>query len=181
VGLKSDGTVVAVGDNAYGQCDVGGWTDIVRVAAGLYHTVGVESDGTLVAVGDNTYGQCDVGGWRGISQVAAGTYHSVGVKSDGTVVAAGDNAAGQCNVGDWTGISQVAAGAYHTVGLGSNGTVVAVGLETELSKWNLWVTGPEEVPPGNWPSSVEIIAVALVVLAILFLQRKRSARTARFV
>jgi len=25
VGLKSDGTVVAVGDNTYGQCDVSGW------------------------------------------------------------------------------------------------------------------------------------------------------------
>jgi len=26
VGLKSDGSVFAAGDNAYGQCDVGGWT-----------------------------------------------------------------------------------------------------------------------------------------------------------
>jgi hypothetical protein len=25
VGLKSDGTVVAVGHNYYGQCDVSGW------------------------------------------------------------------------------------------------------------------------------------------------------------
>ncbi|MCI7624231.1 MAG: RCC1 domain-containing protein [Clostridiales bacterium] len=28
IGLKSDGTVVAVGDNAYGQNDVSSWTDI---------------------------------------------------------------------------------------------------------------------------------------------------------
>jgi alpha-tubulin suppressor-like RCC1 family protein len=28
VGLKSDGTVTAVGDNAYGQCDVSGWCGI---------------------------------------------------------------------------------------------------------------------------------------------------------
>lgn len=28
VGLKSDGTVVAVVDNEYGQCDVGGWRGI---------------------------------------------------------------------------------------------------------------------------------------------------------
>ena len=28
IGLKSDGTVVAVGNNDYGQCDVSGWTDI---------------------------------------------------------------------------------------------------------------------------------------------------------
>ena len=34
VGLKSDGTVVAVGNNYLGQCDVGTWTDIVAVSAG---------------------------------------------------------------------------------------------------------------------------------------------------
>lgn len=28
VGLRSDGTVVAAGNNHYGQCDVGDWTDI---------------------------------------------------------------------------------------------------------------------------------------------------------
>ena len=29
VGLKSDGTVVAVGSNLYDQCDVADWTDIL--------------------------------------------------------------------------------------------------------------------------------------------------------
>jgi NADH:ubiquinone oxidoreductase subunit len=28
LGLKSDGTVVAVGDNEFGQCDVSGWRGI---------------------------------------------------------------------------------------------------------------------------------------------------------
>ncbi len=28
VGLKSDGTVLAVGDNKYGQCDISGWRGI---------------------------------------------------------------------------------------------------------------------------------------------------------
>jgi len=36
VGLKDDGTVVAVGWNELGQCNVGGWTDITQVAAGCY-------------------------------------------------------------------------------------------------------------------------------------------------
>lgn len=66
VGLKSDGTVVAVGDNKYGQCDVSEWTDIVAVAAGWSHTVGLKSDGTVVAVGDNDDGQYDVSGWKDI-------------------------------------------------------------------------------------------------------------------
>ena len=51
VGLKSDGTVVAVGDNLYGQCEVSDWTDIVAVTAGDTLTVGLKSDGTLVIAG----------------------------------------------------------------------------------------------------------------------------------
>jgi len=62
VGLKADGTVVAVGYKG-SQCDVEDWTDIVAVSAGAFHTVGLKADGILVAVGDNFYGQCDVGSW----------------------------------------------------------------------------------------------------------------------
>jgi alpha-tubulin suppressor-like RCC1 family protein len=127
VGLKTDGTVVAVGDNSYGQRDVDDWTGIVQVAAGWDFTVGLKSDATVVAVGSNSYGQCDVDNWTGIVQVDAGAYHTVGLKSDGTVVAVGRNFYGQCDVDNWTGITQVAAGYGHTVGLKSNGTVVAVG------------------------------------------------------
>ena len=55
VGLKFDGTVVAVGDNSRGQLNVGSWSGITQVAAAGYgnHTVGLKFDGTVVAVGDN--------------------------------------------------------------------------------------------------------------------------------
>jgi len=166
-----------VGDNAYRQCDVGSWTGIIQVAAGLYHTVGVKTDGTVVAVGDNAYRQCDVGSWTGIVKVAAGTYHTVGVKTDGTLVAVGDKASGQCNVGGWAGIIQVTAGTYHTVGLKSDGTVVTVGLETELAKWNLWVTDFESGLPADWQLIAGVIAVIVVGLVIFFVRRRRVAWT----
>lgn len=44
VGLTSDGTVMAVGNNRYGQCNVSGWRDIVATAAGCAHTRGLKSD-----------------------------------------------------------------------------------------------------------------------------------------
>jgi len=128
VKLESDGTVVAVGRNKYGQCDVGGWTDIVQVAAGYGHTVGVKSGGSVVAVGFKNFGQCDVGNWSDIVQVAPGSQQTVGLKSDHTVVAVGSNYNGQCNVGNWTDIIQVAAGDDHVVGVKADGTVVAVGF-----------------------------------------------------
>ncbi|MGB5926267.1 MAG: CFI-box-CTERM domain-containing protein, partial [Dehalococcoidia bacterium] len=121
------GTVVAVGSNTDGQCDIGGSTDITQVDAGGFHTVGLRNDGTVIAVGDNEYGQCDVGGWTDIIQVDAGEYHTVGFKDGSTVIAVGNNDFGQCDVGTWTDIAQVATGGYHTVGLESDGTVVAVG------------------------------------------------------
>ena len=152
VGLKSDGTVVAVGDHIYGQCNVGGWSAILQVAAGGYHTVGLKSDGTVVAAGWNNNGQCNVGGWTDITQVAAGYYHTVGLKSDGTVVAAGLNNHGQCDVGtrSWTGITQVAASSEHTVGLKADGTVVAVGNKAygqcDVGGW----TNIVQVAAGSW-------------------------------
>jgi len=127
VGVKNDGTVVAVGYNGDGQCDVGDWTNIDQVAAGEEYTVGLKSDNTVVAIGGNDDGQCEVSSWSAIDQVAAGAFHTVGLRSDGTAVAVGNNDNGQCNVGGWTNITQVAAGGLHTVGLQSDGTVVAVG------------------------------------------------------
>ena len=131
VGLRSDGSVVAGGSNAYAQCNVSSWTDIVAVAAGSYHTVGLHSDGTVVAAGQNSDGQCRVDNWTDIVAVAAGWAHTVGLRSNETVVAAGWNEYGQCGVDSWTDIVAVAAGANHTVGLRSDGTVVAAGRNDE--------------------------------------------------
>jgi alpha-tubulin suppressor-like RCC1 family protein len=142
VGLKTDGTVVAVGANSSGQCNVGGWTDITQVATTRYCTVGLKADGTVVAVGANSSGQCDVAGWTDIVQVATGWAHTVGLKTDNTVAAVGDNSSGQCDVGGWTDIVQVTAGGYHTVGLKADGTVVTAGPEIEFAIWNLVLAVP---------------------------------------
>ena len=127
VGLKKDGTVVATGDNLWGQCDVSYWTDIIAISAGYLHTVGLKKDGTVVAVGDKDYDQCDVSYWTDIVAISAGCHHTVGLKKDGTVVAVGHNSDGRCDVSDWSDIIAISAGDYHTVGLKKDGTVVAVG------------------------------------------------------
>jgi S-layer homology domain/Regulator of chromosome condensation (RCC1) repeat len=101
MGIKSDGTVVAVGNNVGGQLKVGSWRDIVQVTGGEVRTVGLKSDGRVVATGSNERGQLNLGSWSDIMQVTAGVAHTVGVKPDGTVVAVGLNEDGQCNVGDW--------------------------------------------------------------------------------
>ena len=86
MGLKSDGTVVAAGDNYNGESEVSEWTDIVAISAGFEHTVGLKADGTVVAVGSNMYGECAVTEWSDIVAICAGSGHTLGLKSDGTVV-----------------------------------------------------------------------------------------------
>ncbi len=150
VGIKKDGTVLAVGSNGKGQLNVSSWTGIKGVAAGYYHTVGLKEDGTVVAVGNNGYGQLDVSSWTGIKSIAAAYNHTVGLKEDGTVVTVGNNSTDKLNVSSWTGIKGIAAGYYHTVGLKEDGTVVAVGNngddQLNVSSW----TGIKAIAAGAY-------------------------------
>ena len=127
VALKADGTVMATGYNAYGECDVSDWKDVVDVSAGYNYTISLKANGTVVATGYNEYGQCDVLDWVDIVSVSAGHNHTIGLKADGTVVATGNNASRQCNVSNWKDIVAVSAGHNHTIGLKADGTVVATG------------------------------------------------------
>lgn len=59
--LKNDGTVVAWGDNWYGQIAVpAGLTGVIAIAAGSRHTVVLKNYGTVVAWGNNGSGQTTV-------------------------------------------------------------------------------------------------------------------------
>jgi alpha-tubulin suppressor-like RCC1 family protein/tetratricopeptide (TPR) repeat protein len=126
VGLKSDGTVVAVGRNWDGQCNVENWMDIVAIAVGFGYTVGLKSDGTVVAAGYNKDGQCNVENWTDIVAIAVGLDCTVGLKSDGTVVATD-----QSDVENWMDIVAIAVDPNNAVGLKSDGTVVAAGYNKD--------------------------------------------------
>ncbi len=140
VGLKTDGTVEAVGDNSCGESNITDWENIVAVAAGGQHTIALRSDGTVLATGNTDRGCCDVSNWTDIASIATSVWHTVGLRSDGTVIATGENEYGECNVTGWFDMAEVEVGVSHTVGLRSNGTVVAVGHndvgECDVSSWS---------------------------------------------
>lgn len=101
VGLRKDGTVIAIGDNQYGQCNVSGdeWNSIVAISAGDWHTLGLKEDGTVVSTlplnskDIPSTAACNVYGdeWSNIVAISAGTGTSLGLKKDGTVVSTGYN------------------------------------------------------------------------------------------
>jgi tetratricopeptide (TPR) repeat protein len=138
VGLKADGTVVAVGDsNGYNQCSVSDWQDIVAISAGNYHTVGLKADGTVLAVGNSPHGRCDVSGWQDIVAISAANFHTVGLKADGTVVEVRNNPYGSYDLSGWHDIVAISAGGSHTVGLKADGTVVATNSGRERGQCNV--------------------------------------------
>lgn len=145
VGLKADGTVVAVGLNDSGQCNVQDWQDIVAISSNGSRTMGLKSDGTVVAVGDNTSDQAvanshNIEHWESIVAISDGPWHTLGLKSDGTVVAVGGSGMdyGQFDIESWQNIIAISAGVFHSVGLKADGSVVAVGGNDGQSSVQGW-------------------------------------------
>lgn len=86
VGLRADGTVVAVGAGLDQQCNVAHWQNIVAVSAGSFHTLGLKADGTVVAAGDELLSTaCNVSYFSDVVAIAAGAEESYVLTKDGTV------------------------------------------------------------------------------------------------
>ena len=77
--LKSDGNIVAWGDNSQGQCEVpADLTNVVAVVGGGAHSLALRSDGVVVAWGADWDGQCVLPpGLPGIIGIAAGAQHTL--------------------------------------------------------------------------------------------------------
>ncbi len=118
--LKSDNTVLAWGQGAFGQLGTGNLdnspvpvavsgaknTNIVAVSAGGFHSLALKNDGSLISWGDNTHGQLgnnlqgsinstsvpvDVGVTFKFTSIATGANHSLALRDDGNVYSWGDN------------------------------------------------------------------------------------------
>jgi hypothetical protein len=122
LGLRTDGTLWAWGDNSSGQLGTGGGVQgnvPARVgtrtwqsaSGGATHTLAIDSNGKLWAWGDNGKGQLGTGTpqsqafpqqvgtavWKSVA--AAGSF-SIGIQADGTLWAWGDNSRGQLGIGN---------------------------------------------------------------------------------
>ena len=149
--LKSDGAVLAWGNNKSGQLGdgsapndhaspvpvsgLGVGSGVVKIVGGGTHSFAILSDGRVFAWGNNASGQLGdgsapndqpvpvaLGGLPRIVDVAAGRAHTVAVAADGSVRAWGDNNLGQ--LGDGTTTRRTTPVAVSALGAGSK--VVAV-------------------------------------------------------
>ena len=120
--LNSDGTVVAVGDNTYGQCAVKDWTDIVEIAAGRNFTLGLKSDGTVIACGSDKCGQCRSADLSNVISLEACDQSAVYLFSDGTVLVRGDRSFGLDRANSFTDVEQIKAGGSTVIVKKTDGT-----------------------------------------------------------
>ena len=140
--LKSDGKVVAWGDNTYGQTkDPQGMRNEVAIAGGYGHSLALLSNGTVVGWGWNAYGQTNsLTALSNAVAIAAGLYHNLALRNDRTVVAWGWNNNSQTNVPlGLTNVVAIAAGGQTSLALRSDGTVVV---------WGYNIYGQTDAPQG---------------------------------
>ncbi|HLP76979.1 MAG TPA: immunoglobulin domain-containing protein, partial [Candidatus Paceibacterota bacterium] len=106
-----------------------GISNVVAIAAGVYHSVALRTNGTVIAWGWNGNGQTNVPMLTNASAIAAGYGHSMALRSNGTVVVWGVSPYGNVSSvpASATNVTAIAAGWYHNLALRSNGTVVAWG------------------------------------------------------
>jgi VCBS repeat-containing protein len=156
VGLKSDGTSVAVGETTSGKCEVDAFINSAAIAAGGTHTAALKPDGSIVVVGEGTVGQRNTSAWGDYVAAVAGNFHTLGLLSNGTVVAVGDNSYLQCSgITAWTDMVAVAGGYGHSVGLKSDGTVRATGRNTS-----------EECETAAWTDVVAVEANGMATIGL---------------
>lgn len=127
VAIRENGSVTAVGDNKYGQCNVDDWKNVKKVATGEKHVVGLKKDGTVVATGDNSCGQCNTEDWKNIIDVAANENYTVALRDDGTIVYSGTE---KKEIDNWNNIKSIfATGEIH--GITYSGDVVSTLFKNE--------------------------------------------------
>ena len=124
--LKNDGSVLAWGQNNYGQClgtNATGYpitstptgapvqilgqvlNGVTEIAGGIYHTIALK-DGTVLAWGSNNYGQC------------------LGTNASGSPITSTANGAPvQINGVTLSGVTAIASGQQHTIALKDGGVI----------------------------------------------------------
>ncbi len=132
------GTVVAWGDNSYGQTNVpSGLTNVIAVAAGYYFSMALKNDGTVTVWGDNSAGETNIPpDLTNVIAIAAGYNHCLALQRNGQVIGWGDNSFGEIGSRFSSNAIAVSGGYYTSYILNSDGTCIGWG-NNDFGKVNI--------------------------------------------
>jgi alpha-tubulin suppressor-like RCC1 family protein len=146
--LMADGTVLAWGDNQYGELGDGtsgtdrwmpvtvtGLTNVVSIAAGYYHSMAVTADGKVWAWGYNNNGQ--------LGQYFASSYTTPRV------------------VKDLSNVKDISGGGSHSLAVKNDGTVWAWGSQSSYGQ-----LGDNSTTQRNWPIKTNYIGTTNTAIAV---------------
>ena len=128
VGLKKDGTVVAAGENRFGECEVSDWKDIAAITAESKACLGTKNDGTLIVAGDT-----DVSGIDDLAPVPQ--YDGIYLKNNGTVYVKSFFINNRDAVSNWKDVVQLKTYLSDVCGLKADGTVVYTREDAYVQSW----------------------------------------------
>jgi hypothetical protein len=135
--LLNNGTVIAWGQNSYGQGSVPtNLAGVTMIASGWYHNVALLTNGNLTAWGLNAAGLYNLttipADATNVAVISAQALHSLALRSNGTVVAWGYSPQGETNVpSGLSNVVAIAAGYQHNLAAKEDGTVVAWGNNSD--------------------------------------------------
>jgi len=183
--LKTNGSVLSWGYNAYGQLGdgsttnrssavkVSGLENVKQIASGYYHNLALKSDGTVWSWGYNNSGQLgdnsltnrtvpvQVGSLSDIVAIAAGGYHSLALKSDGTVWAWGSNQFGQVGDGTTTNrLTPVQVSTLSNVSGLSGGLGHSLAVKNDGTVWSWGLNANGQLGNGTTGSSAAPVQVS---------------------
>lgn len=107
VGLRSDGTVCAVGYNNKGQCNISEWTDVIAIEAVQNSTAAVRKDGTVLLAGDITECESEVSKWSNVARLYLRSNGLIGLRADGQVLAAGKTGFDNQVISRWRSVVRI--------------------------------------------------------------------------
>ena len=133
VALRKDGTVLACGDNGFGQCDVADLHNVRQIDCGNWTTLILKNDGTVVCRGystaTGTARSSDT--WTDAVKISCCQDSYIALKKDGTLYACDTVAAismnmngGHLKVDQWTDVVDIASGYRYCVAIKKDGTVL---------------------------------------------------------
>lgn len=145
--LRSDGTVVGLGFDRYGQATPPNYLRGVKaIAAGQMFSVTLKTNGTVVAWGENAQGQTNVPpNATEVVAISAGMCHTLALRRDGTVVRWGRQTASMPHLTNIVAIAAGGANFERNLALKGDGAVVA------------WGGNYSEPPPGL----TNVVAIAV--------------------
>jgi alpha-tubulin suppressor-like RCC1 family protein len=132
--LSTSGKVTGWGYDDYGKISQGlNLTGVIKISAGLDHSLAVLSGGKVTGWGNDTYGQASYGNnLTNVLNVSAGDYFSLALLSNGAVTGWGyDNYGQASNANNFNNVIKISAGSTHGLALFSNGTVTGWGEDTD--------------------------------------------------